>query len=71
MCDERRCSRQYSQPIFHAASKADGGSFLKVAGWAGDLADSKTEHHGLSEHLIVEDEVVRVFQQWKGLQHLS
>src|SRR6267154_4011800 len=65
--DEGRRRLQYSQSIFHAASESDGRSFLEVARRAGDLPNPKTEHQGLSEHLVVEDEVVRVFQQRKGL----
>src|SRR5258708_6038161 len=67
--DEAGCRRHYSQSIFHAAFEVDGRGFLEVTRRAGDLADAKTEHDRLGKHLIVEDEVVRVFEQWKGLKH--
>ncbi len=70
MRDETSCGRQDADSIFHAAPEVDGRSFFEVARRAGDLADSKAEHHTLGEHLIVEDEVVRVLEQREGLQHL-
>src|ERR1700679_1230002 len=62
---------QNAQAISHAASKIDGGSFLKVFRRARYLSNAEAEHHSLGNHLIVEHKVVRVFEQRQSLQQLS
>ena len=62
---------QYAKAIFHAALEVDGRSFLEVFSRAGDFANTEVEHHGLRNHLIVEDEVVRVLKQGQRLQQFA
>jgi hypothetical protein len=55
-------STQHFQTILDAASKVDGRSVLVIAGRAGQLTDTKPEHHRLRDHLIVENEVIGIFK---------
>src|SRR5207253_11174297 len=59
---------EYAEAVFHAAAEVDRRAFGKVTRRAGDLADVKAEPDGLRQHLVVEDEVVRVLLQRKRLQ---
>ena len=61
---------QHSQSIFHAALEVDGRGFFKVFRRAGDLANVEAEHHGLGDHLVIEDEIVGVFKQGQSLKQL-
>ena len=58
----------YPQTIRHASLKVDGGCFLKIFRRARNLADAKSKHHGLRNHLIVKNKIIRVFQERQGFQ---
>ena len=58
---QRRC--QHSQTILHAAAEVDGRRFFEIFGRARNFADAEAEVHALRQHLVVEDEVVGVFEQ--------
>ena len=59
---------QDAKAVLHAAFEVDGGCFFKIFRRAGDFSNVKTKHHGLRDHLIVENEVVGVFEDGKGLK---
>ena len=60
-----------TQSILHASLEIDRGGFLKVFCRARDFANIETEHHGLSDHLVVEDKIVRVLEQGKCFEQFS
>jgi hypothetical protein len=64
-------SRQDAETIFHAAAEVDGGGFLEVLRGTRHFTDVKAEVDTLGEHLVIEDEVVGIFQQWKRGEYLS
>ena len=68
MGDEVERGSQDFKAIFDAALEVDRGSFFEIFRRAGDLADLEVEHDGLGDHLVVEDEIVGVFEQGEGLQ---
>ena len=68
--DESGGRGQYARAVLHAAAEVDGGRFFKVFGRAGDLADPEAEHHGLRDHLVVEDKIVGVLEQRQRQQQL-
>jgi len=59
---------QHPEPVLHASKKPDGRGLFEVPSRAGDLPDLEAEPESLCEHLVVEDEVVRVLLQRKCLQ---
>src|SRR5277367_4091570 len=71
MSDETCGCGKHAKAILHAAPKVDGRGFLKVAGGAGDLADAEAKHDGLGDHLIIEDEVIGVFEQRESLEYIA
>ena len=60
-----------SEAVFHAAFEVDGRCFFKIFRRAGDFSNVKTKHHGLRDHLIVENEVVGVFENGKSLKQFA
>jgi hypothetical protein len=60
-----------SETVLHAAFEVDGRRFFKIFRRAGDFPNAKTKHHGLRDHLIVENEVVGVFENGKSLEQLA
>ena len=54
---------QHAESVFHAAAEVDGGSFCEILRGTGNFADAEAEVDALGEHLVVEDEVVGIFQQ--------
>src|ERR1700721_621255 len=65
-----RC-RQYAEAVLDAALEIDRRGFFKVFRRAGYFANPKTKHDSLSDHLVVEDEIVRVLEQGKFFEKLS
>ena len=49
----------------------DGRSFLEILGRTGNFTDLKSKVHALREHLVVEDEVIGVLEQWQFTQDLA
>src|SRR6202140_3503 len=62
---------QYAESVFHAAAKVDGRGLLEILCGTGDFTDAETEVHALGQHLIVEDEVVGIFQQRQVGEHFA
>ena len=62
---------QHAESVLHAAAKVDGRSSFEIFGRARNFADAKTEVHALSEHLVIEHEVVGVFQQGQLGKHFA
>ena len=54
---------QHAEAVLHAAAEIDGRRLFEILGRARNLADAKSEVHALRQHLVVEDEVGRIFQQ--------
>src|ERR1700757_5194992 len=55
---ELKCGEQNSQAIGHAAAEVDGGSLLEVLRGTRDFAGAEAKMNALSEHLVVENEIV-------------
>ena len=68
MRNEAGSGTEHSKSIFDAALEIDRGGLFEVLGRAGDFSDAETEHDGLGDHLIVEDEVVGIFEQRERLK---
>ena len=66
-----KAGEQHAKAVFHAAAEIDGGGLLEILRRAGNLADAEAEIHTLRQHLVVEDEVLRVLQQRQRGQHLA
>src|SRR4051812_14451785 len=64
-------SSENAEPVFDAASEVDGGCFLEVFGGAGEFPDAEAEHDSLGDHLVVKDEVIRVFEQRQGFEKFA
>ena len=62
MSDEASGCEQDSKAIFDASPEVDRRGFLKVLRWAGDFADLEVKHHGLRNHLVVEDKIIGVLE---------
>src|SRR5581483_5630413 len=62
---------KHTESILHATAEVDGGSFSKVFRWTGNFSDTETEVYALGEHLVVENEIVRVFEEWQFRQHFA
>src|ERR1700728_2174006 len=62
---------QHAETVLHAAAKVDGRSLFEILRGAGDFADAEAEVHALGQHLVVEDEVVGVFQQRQFGEYLA
>src|ERR1700680_1207463 len=58
----QRCP-QDSKSIFHASSEIDRGRLVEVFCRTRDFADAETKANALSEHFIVENKVIRIFEQ--------
>ena len=52
-----------AKSIFHAAPEINRGRLFEVLGRTRHFADAETEVDALCQHLVVEDEVVGIFQQ--------
>ena len=61
--------RQHTKTILHAPPEIYGRSFGEVLGWAGYFTDSESKVHTLRQHLVIENEVVRVLQQRHSGKH--
>src|SRR5262249_4797613 len=59
---------KHAQPVLHAAWKVDRRGFGKVLGGAGDFADSIAEIDGLSQDLVVKQEIVGILFERKLFQ---
>src|SRR5579859_2991864 len=62
---------QHAESVLHAAPEVDGRSLFEIFCGARDFANTETEMHALCEHLIVEDEVVGVFEERQFRQNLA
>ena len=65
------CGAENAEPILHAALEVDRRSFLEVFRGTGYFTNPEAKHDGLRDHLVVEDEIVRILQQWKCFKKLS
>src|SRR5208337_3267349 len=63
--------QQHAKAVFHAAAKIDGRSLFEILGRTGHLPNAEAEIHALGQHLVVEDEVPRVFHEGQGGQHFA
>src|SRR6266702_2695629 len=63
--------RQHAKTVLHTAAKVDGRGFFEILRGAGNFSNAEAEVHALSQHLIVEDEVVGVFEQRQVSQYLA
>src|SRR5215467_8389130 len=62
---------QNSKTIFHASPEVNRRCFREVFRGTGKLADAVIEANALGEHLIVENKIVRVFQNRQIDEHVS
>jgi hypothetical protein len=69
--DEAERGGEHSETVLHAALEVDGGGFFKYFVGQEISPMLKAEHDGLGDHLVVEDEIVGVFEQRKGLQQFA
>ena len=78
--DSRRCHSpppraigdaraQHAEAVGHRAAEADLARILEVARRARNLADAHVEGQRLREHLVVEDEVLRIGAERQRLEH--
>ena len=58
-------SDKHAKSVLHASAKIDRRSFREIFGRAGDFADPKSKMNALRQRLVVKNEVIRIFQQWK------
>jgi hypothetical protein len=58
-------SDKHTKSVLHASAKIDRRSFREIFGRAGDFADLKSKMNALRQRLVVKNEVIRIFQQWK------
>ncbi len=68
---KRDGSAENSNAILDASLKVDRRGLFKILCRAGNLADSKTEHDRLGNHLIVENEVVRILEERQRLKQFA
>src|SRR5208283_1891900 len=68
---ELQTGKQYTEAVFHAAAKIDGRRFFEILRRAGHFTDAKAEIHALGQHLVVENEVLRILQQRQRGQYLA
>src|SRR5579862_8269660 len=68
---ELQSGRQDAESVFHAAAKVNGRSPFEIFRRAGNFADAEAKVNALGKHLVVEDEVVGVFQQRQLGQHFT
>src|SRR5579864_9339469 len=61
--------REYSKAILHAAPKINGRGFGKIFRGTRNFSDLESKVRALGQHLIVENEIVRIFQQWQFRQN--
>src|SRR5690242_20505255 len=62
---------QDADTVDHRAAEADLARFFEIARRTGDLADAHAERMRLDEHLIVEDEILRIRCERKRLDHFA
>src|ERR1700676_4842496 len=62
---------QDAEAILHATAKVDGRGLFEILCGTGDFANAEAEVHALGQHLIVEDEVVGIFQQRQVGEHFA
>src|SRR5580698_2665749 len=60
-----------SEAVFHTAAKVDGRGFFEIFRGAGNFTDAKAEVDTLGEHLVIEYEVVGIFDEWKLGKHFA
>ena len=63
-------SVEHADSVNHTAEKTDRRRFGDIPRRAGDLPNPVSEADRLHQHLVVEETVVRVFQEGKGGQYL-
>ena len=68
---ELNAGPQHPEAVHYTATEVDGGSLREVLGGTGYLPDPVAEPNDLGEHLVVEDEVVRVLGQRELLQRAA
>src|SRR5271154_820774 len=68
---ELKSGGEDAEAVFHAAAEVDGGGLLEIFRRAGNFSDAEAEMDALRQHLVVEDEVVGVFEQGKFGQDFS
>ena len=56
---------EHPETVLHATPKVDGRGFFEILGGTGNFSDAKAEVNALRQHLIIEDEVVGIFEQRK------
>src|SRR5215467_9422377 len=54
---------QHAESVLHAAAEIDGRGLSEILRRTGDFSDAKTEVDALRQHLVVEHEVIGIFQQ--------
>ena len=68
MQPKSQCGPEDTETIGYGTAEVDRGGFREVFRGAGDLSDREPEGNRLGEHLVVEDEIVGVLVEGKGLQ---
>jgi hypothetical protein len=63
LADEGNRGCEDAQTVLGASPEVDGRGFFEVLRWAGDFTDGEAEHDSLGDHLVIEDEVIRIFNQ--------
>jgi len=68
---EKKRRLQYPEPVDHTAAEIDRGGVREILGRAAQLPYAVAEPGDLRQHLVVKDEVVRVFPQRERLQQFA
>src|SRR5437588_1178642 len=68
---ELQSSRQHFKTIFHATPEVDRGRLFEIFRGTGNFSDAKTKVHALREHLVIEHEIVGIFEERKLGEHLA
>src|SRR5580700_2045098 len=63
--------RQHAEAIFHAAAEVDGRGFFEILSRTGNFSDAKAEVNALGEHLVVENKIIRIFEQGQSEQNIA
>src|ERR1700730_10979527 len=68
---ELKRGSEHAEAIHNAAAEVNGRCLFEVLRGTRDFSDAEAEMYALGEHLIVEDEVVGVFEQWQFRKDLA
>src|SRR5262249_19181913 len=71
LSSELECGRQHTQSVSYTAPEVDRGRFLKILSGARYFPDAETEVYALCQHLVIENEVVRILEQRQFCQYLA